>query len=83
MDQFSMAIESVRARIASTPPPLTLMQERTPEGYLSNFTEFPAIRLLCTIESALKRNEEGETLHQRMSLEDLVHSGTFSETSDQ
>lgn len=82
MDHFSMAMDSIRARIHSEPRSVvsTIQESRT--GHIYNFLDSPAIRTLDMIEGAFVRSETGIIEEHTMSLEMLVHLGTFSETTD-
>lgn len=83
MDNFVMAIDFVRARLGYIPPTSSLTANARWTDVLANFHESPAISLLETIKSVFRKSANGDVIHHRMSLEELVHSATSSETSDQ
>ncbi|KAF2834008.1 hypothetical protein CC86DRAFT_390058 [Ophiobolus disseminans] len=83
MDHFGMALDSIRARIISEPTFLDLETNRLYIGVLANFMDSPAVRMLDMIEGAFTKSEEGVIIEHMMSLETLVHLGTFSETSNE
>jgi len=83
MDHFGMAMDSIRARIGSEPIALGFERNKQRMGTLANFLDSPAVRMLDMIEGAFTKSEEGSIVDHMMSLETLVHLGTFSETSNE
>jgi hypothetical protein len=83
MDHFGMAVDSIRARIITEPVGLGFMDSRQRTGLLANFVDSPATRMLDMIEGAFAKSDEGDIVNHMMTLEMLVHLGTFSETSNE
>ncbi|KAK5654302.1 hypothetical protein OQA88_7480 [Cercophora sp. LCS_1] len=82
MGAFSYAVDQVRGRLHTIPPPListktTFLNERLP-----NFRDSPATRLLGIIEKAFKKSDEDSALIRQLSLETLVDLSSFAETTD-
>lgn len=84
MNDFANAISLVRARFSKISSLLSAKGEHVLDyGYLPNFRNSSAIRLLDTIKTCFLRNTDGTILNRTMTLEALVDLGTSYETTDQ
>jgi hypothetical protein len=84
MDDFANAVSLVRTRLSTALPYLAPTRNNVPfNGFLPNFRDSSAVRLLDTIKGCFLRSEDGTILNRTMTLETLVDLGTFYETTDQ
>jgi hypothetical protein len=83
MTRFSIVVSLVREKLGLRFQAMDVIHERTKAGTLMNFRDSPAVRMLDMIEDAFDNSsKKGVDPKPKMSLETLVHRGTFTETSD-
>jgi Heterokaryon incompatibility protein (HET) len=83
MNHFTRAVSLVRTKLGSISRSFGTTRKNMPhKGFLANFRDSPATRLLDIIEDVFDRPSEAIP-SRRLSLEALVVLGTFCETTDQ
>ncbi|KAH6276611.1 hypothetical protein HBI40_056690 [Parastagonospora nodorum] len=82
LKHFAKVMNLIRTRFNRESRATGLLSNKTRVGTLMNFVDCPAMRLLDLIEGSFVKTPGGTILYRLMSLETLVHSATFSETSN-
>jgi len=73
MDDLLRAVSLVRTRLDNMSPSFTAAEKNAPfAGFLPNFRDSPATRLLDIIKDVFYRSNDGVILARRLSLETLV-----------
>jgi hypothetical protein len=84
LNQFSFVVDLVREKLRHNLEAMDVINNRTNAGTLMNFIDSPAVRMLDIVKGAFDWSDEKVDFPRpKMSLETLVHLGTFSETSDE
>jgi hypothetical protein len=84
LNRFSFVVDLVREKLRQNLEAMDVINNRTNTGTLMNFIDSPAVRMLDIVKGAFDRSDEKVDFPRpKMSLETLVHLGTFSETSDE
>jgi hypothetical protein len=84
MKRFSSVIDLVRDKLELDLQKMDMINDRTKAGTLMNFIDSPAVSMLDIIKGAFEwSDKKGGFPNPKMSLETLVHRGTFSETSNE